>query len=125
MLLPILTGYSDMKCNLPKSWDQLPPREKELINKTMTEWAYDIVEKEQANLQEIWIKLACILLHDFHGFDEDELLKFIAAWKRIYRRNDRTGDKETHDAWLEEEMQKCFPSCGFPQIRIDELKERN
>ncbi len=125
MLLPILTGYSDMKCNLPKSWDQLPPREKELINKTMTEWAYDIVEKEQANLQEIWIKLACILLHDFHGFDEDELLKFIAAWKRIYRRNDRTGDKETQDAWLEEEMQKCFPSCGFPQIRIDELKERN
>lgn len=125
MLLPILTGYSDMKCNLPKSWDQLPQREKELINKTMTEWAYDIVEKEQANLQEIWIKLACILLHDFHGFDEDELLKFIAAWKRIYRRNDRTGDKETQDAWLEEEMQKCFPTCGFPQIRIDELKERN
>ena len=113
-----------MKCNLPKSWDQLPPKEKEIINKAMTDLAYEIVEKEQANLQEIWIKLACILLHDFHGFGEGDLMKFIAAWKRIYARNDRMEDKETQDAWLDDEMAKCFPSCGFPQLRIDELKAK-
>lgn len=113
-----------MKCNLPKSWEQLPPKEKDTINKLMTDFAYEIVEKEQANLQEIWIKLACILLHDFHGFGEGDLMKFIAAWKRIYARNDRYEDKEAQDAWLDEEMAKCFPSCGFPQLRIDELKAK-
>lgn len=119
-----MTGYFDMKCNLPKSWDQLPQREKDIINKTMTDFAYDIVEKEQQDLQEIWIKLACSLLHDFFDFGEDDLLKFIAAWKRIYARNDRTEYKETQDAWLDEEMRKCFPTCGFPQLRIDELKNK-
>lgn len=113
-----------MKCNMPRSWDTLPQREKQIINETMTKWAYDIVDKEQAELQETWIKLACILLHDFHGFDEDELMKFIAAWKRIYKRNERTGNKEEQDKWIEGEMSKCFPYCGFPQIRIDELKEK-
>ena len=113
-----------MKCNLPKSWDQLPQREKDIINKTMTDFAYEIVEKEQQNLQEIWIKLACSLLHDFFDFGEDDLLKFIAAWKRIYARNDRTEYKEEQDAWLDEEMKKCFPTCGFPQLRIDELKNK-
>ena len=114
-----------MKCNLPRSWEQLPQKEKEVINQLMTDWAYDIVEKEQADLQEIWIKLACLLLHDFHGFGEGDLMRFIAGWKRIYRRNERMGDKDAQDAWLEEEMQRCFPSCGFPQLRIDELKQRS
>lgn len=113
-----------MKCNIPKSWEQLPQKEKDAINKLMTDFAYDIVAKEQMNLQEIWIKLACIVLHDFHGFGEGDLLKFIAAWKRIYARNDRAEYKEEQDAWLNEEMAKCFPFCGFPQIRIDELKKK-
>ena len=113
-----------MKCNLPKSWHRLPQSEKDLINKAKTEEAYKIADRQLAETQEIWIKLACILLHDFHDFDEDEMLQFIAGWKRIYRRNERIETKEEQTAWLNEEMKKCFPTCGFPQIRIDELKNR-
>lgn len=119
-----------MKCNLPKpqkppkSWDRLPQSEKDLLNKTMTDWAYDIIDREQEQLQEIWIKLACILLHNNYGLTEEEMLQFIAGWKRIYRRNERIKTKEEQTAWLDEEMKKCFPTCGFPQIRIDELKNK-
>lgn len=109
-----------MKCNLPKSWHSLPPKEKELINEAFNERLYAELDREEAELQEIWIKLACVLLHDLHGFTEEELMKFIAGWKRIYRRNERAQNNQTE--WLAEEMEKCFPNCGFPQIRIDELK---
>ncbi len=112
-----------MNCNLPKSWDRLPPKEKDMINKAMTKIAYDIVDQEQANLQENWIKLACILLHNYHNFDEEELLQFIAEWNRIYRRNERLDNKESQQAWMNMELRSCFPNCGFPQMRIDDMKK--
>lgn len=113
-----------MKCNLPKSWHQLPQSEKDLINKAMTEKAYEIADDQLAETQDIWIKLACILLHETFGFGEQRLCRFIAAWNRIYRRNARLQTKAEQTAWLAEEMKKCFPTCGFPQIRIDEIKRK-
>jgi hypothetical protein len=118
-----------MKCNLPKErdlpkpWHRLPQHEKNAINKAMTERAYEIVDKEEEEMLEVWIKLNCILLHDFKGFTEEDLFQYIAAWKRIYQRNDRTQNKESQKVWLDAEMKRCFPTCGFPQIRIDELKK--
>nr|DAF74480.1 MAG TPA: hypothetical protein [Caudoviricetes sp.] len=113
-----------MKCNLPKSWNQLPKSEKELIQAELTKQLNHLVDKEEAEVQEIWIKLACILLHETFGFGEKRLGRFIAAWNRIYRRNERCRVKSEQTAWLEAEMAKCFPKFGFPQSRIDRLKER-
>ena len=116
-----------MNCNIPKppkmpkSWYRLPQYERDQLTKILTDTAYDIADKESAETQEIWIKLCCILLHDRHEFDELELLQFIAGWKMMYRRNERCEDKEAQTAWLEKEMQRCFPS-GFPQMRIDDMK---
>ena len=113
-----------MKCNLPKSWHQLPRSEKDLINQAMTEEAYKIADRRLAETQEIWIKLACMLLRESFDFDEEKLLQFVAAWNLIYRRNERVLTKEDQTAWLESEMAKCFPECGFPQARIDYLKNK-
>lgn len=118
-----------MKCNrpkpekLPKAWDRLPQYERDLIIKIMSETACETADKQLADTQEIWIKLCCILLHDRHDMDEEELLQFIAGWKRMYRRNARLKNKEEQTAWLDSELARCFPSCNFPQFRIDEMKE--
>lgn len=119
-----------MKCNLPKekkppkSFKKLPQYEQDAITSAATDFAYDIVDREQQELQEKWIKLNCILLHDQEGFTEEDLMRHIAGWKRIYARNARMKTKEEQEAWLDAEMQRCFPTCGFPQIRIDELKAK-
>lgn len=113
-----------MKCNLPKSWNQLPKSEKDLIQAELNKQLNLLVDKEEAEVQEIWIKLACILLHENFGFGEERLLRFIAAWNKIYRRNGRVQTKSEQTAWLDGEMAKCFPKCGFPQFRIDRLKEK-
>ena len=118
-----------MKCNrpkpekLPKAWDRLPQYERDLIIRIMSETASETADKQLADTQEVWIKLCCILLHDRHDMDEEELLQFIADWKRMYRRNARIKTKEEQTAWLDTELARCFPSCGFPQFRIDEMKE--
>ena len=113
-----------MKCNLPTSFNKLPKSERDAIQDALNEQLNHLVDKEEAELQEIWIKLACILLHENFGFGEQRLDRFIIAWNRIYRRNARTGNKAEQTAWLEEEMKKCFPKNGFPQCRIDHLKEK-
>lgn len=113
-----------MKANMPRSWYSLPKAERESLQKVMTNMVYDKVDEEQANLQEVWIKLACIVLHDVFGMGETRLLRFVAAWKRIYRKNERTGCEEKQTEWLASEMARCFPKGGFPQERIDELKDK-
>jgi hypothetical protein len=113
-----------MKCNLPKSYLSLPQKEKDAITELFNEHLNDAISKEEAELQEIWIKLACMLLHENFGFGEERLNRFIAAWNKTYRRNERIGNKPDQTAWLEAEMAKCFPKFGFPQQRIDRLKEK-
>ena len=113
-----------MKCNLPKSFNQLPKAEQNAIQEALNEQLSHLVDKEEAEVQEIWIKLACILLHETYGFGEKRLMQFIAAWNRIYSRNERLKTKSEQTAWLDAEMAKCFPKCGFPQSRIDHLKEK-
>lgn len=118
-----------MKCNtpkppkMPKSWDRLPQYERDIITKIMSDTAYEIADKQLADTQEVWIKMLCVMLHDFHDMDEEELLRVIANWKRMYRRNQRIETKEEQTAWLDSELARCFPTCGFPQFRIDEMKE--
>lgn len=113
-----------MKANMPKSWWRLPIAERESLKKVLSDHCYDLVNKEEAELQEIWIKLSCILLHETFGFGEKRLLRFISRWDRVYRRNARNKDKAGQTAWLDAEMAKCFPRGGFPQDRIDHLKEK-
>ena len=113
-----------MKCNIPKSFYQLPKAEQDAIQKAFNDELNHLLDKEEAEVQEIWIKLACILLHENFGFGEERLGRFIAGWHRVYRRNERLANKEEQTVWLDAEMSKCFPKYGFPQRRIDSLKEK-
>lgn len=117
-----------MKCNtpkppkMPKTWDRLSQYDRDVLTKVMSDTVYDRVDKELRDVQEIWIKMLCIMLHDSHDMDETELLQVIADWKRMYRRNERIKTREEQTAWLDRELARCFPTCGFPQFRIDEMK---
>ena len=113
-----------MKCNLPLSFNKLPRSEQENLQKALNERVNHLVDREEAEVQEIWIKLACILLHETFGFGEERLCRFIAAWDRIYRKNASTQTKAEQTEWLDSELKKCFPKIGFPQRRIDRLKDK-
>jgi hypothetical protein len=111
-----------MRCNIPKDVMDMSPSQRQRIAKYYTQQAYNLADKEHERVQEVMIKGNCILMAKLYGLTEEQLLAYISEWKRFYRRLERLGTQEAQDAWLEEQMKECFPTCGFPQFRIDELK---
>ena len=78
-----------MKANLPRSFLTLPKKEKEIINKVMSEEVDRIVNAEEAEMQKIWIQMACIILHNNFNFTKDDCMMFVGGWKSTYRKNVR------------------------------------
>ena len=89
-----------MKARLPKSWDRLPKHEKDIINRVMTDEVVKQVCHEQAELQKIWLKMACIVLHRNFGFGRKRCMLFLAG-----------------------EIDKIFRKEGYPTEYIDKLEE--
>ena len=112
-----------MKARLPKSWDRLPPREKEIINQVMTDEVVKQVCHEQAELQKIWLQFACIVLHKNFGFGKKRCLLFLANWREMYRLNSRIEGRADQSEFLAGEMEKIFGKGGYPKEYIDKLEE--
>ena len=112
-----------MKVRLPKSFTRLPPREKEIINQVMTEEVVKQVVHEQAELQKVWLKMACIVLHRNFGFGKKRCLLFLANWREMYRLNSRIEGKEEQEKLLAGEIEKIFGKDGYPKEYINKLEE--
>lgn len=47
-----------MKANVPRSYLNLPPKEKKAIDQVLVKWAEDQVNHEEAELQKVWLQMA-------------------------------------------------------------------
>lgn len=112
-----------MKVRLPKSWDQLKKRDKEIINQVMTEEVVKNVIHEEAELQKIWLQMACIVLNKNFGFGRKRLLVFLGTWREMYRINSKLDGKEAQAEYLTAEMTRIFGKEGYPTAYIDKLEE--
>lgn len=111
-----------MKANLPKSFLSLPTKEKEIINRVMTDEVNRLVNAEEAQMQKIWIQMACIILHNNFNFSKDDLMMFVGGWKSVYRKNVRVGGKKEQDEWIKAEITKIFDG-EYPYEWVDSLEE--
>ncbi len=108
-----------MKARLPKSWDRLPPREKQII----AEVKEQEINQYFAKLQKNWLMLACIVLNRCYGFGKNRLLLFLGNWYEVYWLNSKLKTDEEQQAWLRGEMEKIFGKEGYPKEFIDSLEE--
>lgn len=114
-----------MKPNVWRSYMSLPPKEKKAIDEALAKLCDDKVNHEEAELQKIWIQLACIELSDpYFEMTPDKLIVFIGGWKRIYRYIAKLGSKEAQDEYLNSEMERIFGKDGYPYEFIDSLEKR-
>jgi hypothetical protein len=111
-----------MKANIPTSYFNLPKKEKEAIDNQIKKFINDQVNHEEAELQKIWLQMACIVLHENFGFGKDRLTIFLGNWKRMYRRNLKLGNYEAQTEFLKEQMEKIFGKGGYPYEWIDRLE---
>lgn len=109
-----------MNCNLPKSWEQLPQREKKIITDLMQQTVNDTIDREEHLIQKIWLQWACLVLHDSFGFDKDQCLIFLGSWKRMYRKNRTFKDDTEQQKFLNERINYIFDN-QYPQDFVDSL----
>ena len=102
----------------------LPMREREAVRKSLQDEYKQILDEEEVNLFTQYTKIDSILLHDYFGFTESELLQVIGCFRMLHRkfRNLKTA-KEINEA-LDKEMERIFPS-GFPQEYVENLQREN
>ena len=109
-----------MKCNLPKSWETLPQKEKQIITDLMSQTVNDTIDREEDLIQKVWLQWACIVLHEAFGFGKDRLLIFLGNWKKMYRKN-RTFKTDTEQQqFLAEKIEQIFKG-EYPQDFINSL----
>lgn len=112
-----------MKANLPKSWLQLPPNEKRIIEKLVEEEVRKTVDHEEAILQKRWLQLACIVLHrQKDPYGKMRCMTFLNGFKRVYRKCKNFTSNEDIDAFLKKEMEPIFGVDGYPAEWVDSLE---
>lgn len=108
-----------MKVRLPRSWDRLPPKEKQII----AEVKEQEINQYFAKLQKNWLMLLCIVLNRYFGFGKHRLLIVLANWREVYRLNSKFKTDEEQQAWLRGEMDRIFGKDNYPYEYIDKLEE--
>lgn len=119
------TRVTAMKANIPKSWFSLPKKEQEAIKNMLAEEfnkkLNEVINHEEAEMQKIWLKYACIALHEVFGFGENRCLSFLGTWRRIYKTNSKFKTDAEQNAWIDERIDKIFKG-GYPSKFIDSFE---
>ena len=109
-----------MKANIPKSYLSLPQREKKIISDLMEKTLNDTIDREEAEIQRIWLQYACVVLHDAFGFGRHRLMMFLGNWKKIYRKNRTFKDDIEQQQFLDERINKIFKN-DYPDDFVKKL----
>ena len=107
-----------MKANVQRTIDQLKPSEKRKID----EMLFDRLDEELCQAQFLWIKMGACSMADI-GRPVDEILMWIAGFKRLYRKNSRFKSQEELSAFLDKRLAEVFGEGGFPEDYMQSMKE--
>ncbi len=115
-----------MKVKIPKSYDQLPHKDKEKLKKftqdVALEAAEKMLERDARVMLDIYMKMVCVMLHDMpDGWGEKRLRVFLAGHKRVFARQFRLVERGEQLKYLNQRMAEIFKKDGFPQNFVDDL----
>lgn len=112
-----------MNVRTPKSFLNLPKSEKEIIERLHKEAVENEVNRYFAQLQKNWLKLSCIVMHDYMGLDRENCLLYLANFREVYRQNSKMPGEAEQQEWLDGKMDEIFGVGGYPYKYIDKLEE--
>ena len=114
-----------LKARIPKAWDELKQSDRDKL----TDWAKAIAfeaaemqfKKDMRTAFDSYIKMACVILHDAMGMDEEQLTLFLGNHKRVFARQARRIREMEQIEYLNGRMAEIFPKSGFPQQFFDKM----
>lgn len=114
-----------MKVKIPKSYKQLSHTDQQDLKKFAQDVALEaaemMLEKDSRVMLDIYMKMACLVLHDAFGFGEKRLTMFIGNHKRLFHRQAKLVARGEQLQYLNDRMAQIFRKDGFPQKFIDDL----
>ena len=78
---------------------------------------------EQKDLQLGWIKLLCIMLHDYYGFGKKRLFGIIGNWRCIYKKYCTNKTPEEMNKLIDERITEIFGEDGYPDVFAEDMKK--
>ena len=111
-----------MKARLPKSYLNLPKREKEAIDNLVASELDRMLTEEEVVLFAQYTKLMCIVLHDYFGFGEKRLHCVIGNFKSLKRRYRNAKTAQEINPILDQEMDRIFKKDKFPKDYVERLQ---
>jgi hypothetical protein len=111
-----------MKARIPKSYLNLPKRERDAIDKLVQKEYERLITEDEVVLFEQYTKMMCIVLHDYFGFGEGRLLRVIANFKNLKRRYRDISTAQELMPILDKEMERIFNKSGFPKDFVEKLQ---
>ena len=114
-----------MKVRVPKPWEKLSPRDQEKLKAFTREVALEAAEKQieidGRIMLDIYMKRACLVLHDAFGFGERRLTRYIGNHKRLFHRQAKLVSRGEQLQYLDRRMAEIFKKDGFPQKFVDDM----
>lgn len=114
-----------MKVRVPKPWEKLSPRDQEKLKAFTREVALEAAEKQieidGRIMLDIYMKMACLVLHDAFGFGERRLTRYIGNHKRLFHRQAKLVSRGEQLQYLDQRMAEIFKKSGFPQKFVDDM----
>ena len=111
----------NVKVKAPRSYVNLPQREKDKISEWVVELAKDQLERDGRIMLDLYIKMVCVVLHDAFGFGEKRLTMFLGNHKRLFHRQHKMVKEDTQIEYLNGRMAEIFKKGGFPQEFFDDM----
>jgi hypothetical protein len=114
-----------MKARVPREYESLTPSQKERLKQYCVEVATEAALKQEEHdcriILDLYMKMACCILHDAFGFGEKRLAYFVANHKRMFKKQNRLIDKGEQQEYLNSRMAEIFKKDGYPQKFMDSL----
>ena len=114
-----------MKARVPKSYRDLSPGDQDRLREFCRDVALQAAQEQEERdcriMLDIYIKMACLVLHDAFGFGESRLRAYIGNHKRLFHRQAKLVSKGEQLEYLDRRMAEIFKKDGFPQSFIDDM----
>lgn len=112
-----------MKARLPKSYLDLPKREKEAIDNLVKDEINRMLDEEEVVLFSQYTKMMCIVLHDYFGFGENRLHCVLGNFKTLKRKYRNVSTAQEVEPILDKEMARIFKKNKFPKDFVEGLQK--
>lgn len=109
----------------PRAFQQLPQSQRKAIteycNTVALNAAKETIERDARTILDLYIKMACCILHDAFHMTEEELICFLGNHRQFFRRQIKLVADDTQIEYLNGRMAEIFPTDGFPQEFFDNM----